>query len=149
MMESEAWRALNLPARKLIDRLLIEHMAHAGTQNGNLVVLYDDFAAFGIRRQSVKGAIDLAVSLGFVKVIIEGGRKKPSIYALTWLPTGESPPVNTWKRVSRSLSDTTQDIKRGCKSAPSNSAKNERSKDVVVSFPHPVRNKSAPGKSGL
>ena len=116
MMTSHAWNQLTLNARRVLDRLLIEHMNHAGTCNGQLVVTYDDFEALGIRRNSIKPAINLAKKLGFLKIIRPGrGGKGPSrlptIYALTWLPIGDSPPTNDWKRAGPEVSLPSQNIK--------------------------------------
>jgi hypothetical protein len=61
MMESPAWRALGtcegVNERRVVERLMLEHMAHAGTENGNLVVTYRDFEAYGVRYKSIKTAI--------------------------------------------------------------------------------------------
>jgi len=48
MLESEALRSLSLAARRVVDRVILEQMAHAGKENGNLIVTYDDFVRFGI-----------------------------------------------------------------------------------------------------
>jgi hypothetical protein len=53
MIESEAWGPLSLAARRVIDRIMIEHMAHSRTENGNLVVTYRDLKKFGLRRSSL------------------------------------------------------------------------------------------------
>ena len=37
MVESPAWRALSLAARKALDRIEIEHMNHGGAENGKLI----------------------------------------------------------------------------------------------------------------
>jgi hypothetical protein len=106
MLESLAWRRLTLPARRIVDRIILEHMAHGGTQNGRLVVTYDQFRQFGISRKKISGAISLADKLGLVDVVERGGRgygiaRRPSLYALTWLPRCDgSPPSNRWKSFS-------------------------------------------------
>jgi hypothetical protein len=63
MLESEAWRAMTLPARFVLERLMIEHMSHAGTMNGELPCIYDDFQRFGVSRKSISAAIRVAVAL--------------------------------------------------------------------------------------
>ena len=68
LMESPAWGALTAPARRVVDRILIEHMHHAGTENGELVVTFDNFEAFGVPRHSAKRAIAVAVALGFIDI---------------------------------------------------------------------------------
>jgi hypothetical protein len=56
MVESPAMRALSLAARKVLDRIEIEHMNHGGARNGQLPVTYRDFEAWGIRRHKLRGA---------------------------------------------------------------------------------------------
>ncbi len=105
MMESPAWRAIPGPARQVVDRIMIEHMLHGGTENGNLIVTYDDFEAYGIRRGSTSQAIRQAEALGFVDVIDRGRRsfgsaRRPARYGLTWLPRADRTPAsNRWKSI--------------------------------------------------
>ena len=73
MLESPTWRAMSFAARKIIDRLIVEHLAHAGTENGNLISTYSDFEKFEIRRKSIPPAIVAAEVLGFIDVIKRGG----------------------------------------------------------------------------
>jgi hypothetical protein len=102
LIESEAWRSLSRAARLVIDRVILEHMAHAGTENGNLIVTYDDFEKFGIRRGTLKDAISQAAERGLI-VVTEKGRASsgphrwPSKYALGWLPMKDgSAACNRW-----------------------------------------------------
>jgi hypothetical protein len=105
ILESPAWVALSSPARRVIDRIMIEHMAHAGTMNGELIVTYDDFENFGISRKAIKMAINIAEALGFIEVTFKGVRsygsaRRPSQYALTWLPQNDGrDPTNRWKAI--------------------------------------------------
>jgi hypothetical protein len=88
MLESEAWRLLPAAAKMVVFRIAIEHMHHAGTENGNLAVTYDDFVQYGVRRNSIRQAVEHAVQHGFT-VITERGRRSigadrwPTRYALT------------------------------------------------------------------
>jgi hypothetical protein len=106
MLESTAWRALPTAARRIVERVLIEHMAHAGTQNGDLPVTYDDFVAHGTRRSSIKAAISIAERLGWVDVVIPGVRghgvaRRATTYGLTWLPRADwTPASNRWRRIT-------------------------------------------------
>ncbi len=106
MIESEAWSQLSLAARRVIDRIISEHMGQGGKENGRLIVTYDDFHAYGIRRQSLSDAIELAIKLGFVDLTVRGRRsaganRTPSMYGLTWLPRHDwTPPSDRWKTVS-------------------------------------------------
>ena len=41
LMESEAFRALSPNSRRLLDRVLIEHIHHGGVENGQLMATHD------------------------------------------------------------------------------------------------------------
>jgi hypothetical protein len=105
MIESSAHRALSGAARKVIDRITLEHMAHGGGRNGQLEVTYADFRRYGIRGSSIYPAIEEAIALGFIKRV-DPGRKawgefkgSSARYRLEWLPDcNGSPASNHWKR---------------------------------------------------
>lgn len=107
MIESEAFRKMGINTRRLIDFLLIEHLAHGGTENGNLKAPYNQLQEFGMTRRLIRGSIKEAELLGFIDVV-RGGRilseDKCSTYRLTWLPTKDGDlPTNRWKFVSKKL----------------------------------------------
>jgi hypothetical protein len=74
MMRSEAWRDMSINARRMLDRLEIEHMSHGGYENGNLVVTYDQFVAGGIRREAIYKTIAELERLGWIEVTRGGHR---------------------------------------------------------------------------
>ena len=90
LLVSPAWQGQSINCRRLIDRLMIEHMRHAGQENGNLKVSYDHFEEGGIARVYIKPAQLEAVARGLVA--IEEGHYRgaaqtvPSKYRLTFLP---------------------------------------------------------------
>ncbi|MFC3078197.1 hypothetical protein ACFODL_08885 [Phenylobacterium terrae] len=110
MRESPAWRAAPDNLRRLLDRLEVEHMRHAGTQNGKLAVTYDDFAEWGVRRASVALTIRQGLALGFLEVTRKGYKsaaefRVPSLYRLTYV-WGRKPgsreaeePTDEWRRL--------------------------------------------------
>jgi hypothetical protein len=104
MLESAAWGALSRAARRILDRLEIEHANHGGKDNGRLVCTYGDFAEFGIRRETIQDAIPEAIALGFIE-ITERGRAAPedfgtpNLFRLTYLPTSSSCPTDEWERI--------------------------------------------------
>jgi hypothetical protein len=104
MVRSPAWRALSLSARRLLDRLEIEHAAHGGAENGKLPVTYDDFVRYGIHRHAVRPAIREAVALGFLK-IRQSGRagnadfRRPNIFELTYVST-QIGPTDDWAKIA-------------------------------------------------
>lgn len=106
MRLSPAWRAASSEVRLLLDRLEVEHAANGGAQNGQLVVTYDQFAEWGLRRASVAAALREAVALGFVEVTRRGrraygGAKVPSTYRLTYIAgrRASPSPTNEWRRL--------------------------------------------------
>lgn len=107
MRRSEAWRALPDNARRLLDRLELEHMEHGGAENGFLKCTYTAFAAAAIRRPSIALAIRQCEALGFLRVTKRGGRsisdnRWPSEYFLTYLAgRGRSlERTDEWKHIS-------------------------------------------------
>lgn len=101
MLESTAWRSLGINARRVLDRIEVEHLAHAGTENGSLPVTHADFIAAGVSRNQVTKAIREAHEAGFIDYRRGGrygGEKRPSMFRLTYLGTPDWPPTNEWKR---------------------------------------------------
>jgi hypothetical protein len=103
MLESEAWHSAPTNTRRVVERVILEHMAHAGTMNGDLTVTYADFEKFGIRLGSIAGAIKDAAARGWI-IITQKGRASrgedrwPSNYALGWLPFRDgAAAANKWK----------------------------------------------------
>ncbi len=109
MRTSPAWRALSFDARRVLDRLEIEHAAHAGRENGSLPCTYADFAEWGCRRESISDALRELVALGFIEVTQKGraGNREfrtPSLYRLTYVQ-GNLPLTDEWKTSASTLED--------------------------------------------
>jgi hypothetical protein len=88
---------------------MVEHMDHAGQENGRLKVTWRDFEKFGVQRRRIKQALGELVAVGLVAIedpgrsIIWGESKgDPAQYRLTHLPVSEPdnfrPATNEWKR---------------------------------------------------
>lgn len=102
LFSSPVWRALSLVDRRVLDRLEIEHMAHGGTENGNLKCTYADFEAFGLRRASLAPALRKLTALGLVEIVERGRIAKgefrfPAKYRLTYV-TGNLAATNEWRK---------------------------------------------------
>jgi len=103
MLESSAWCALSLSARRLLDRIEIEQAAHGGADNGKLRVTYDNFEEYGIDRHAIGPALREAVALGFLE-ITEAGRagtaefRTPNGFRLTFLHATNAAPTDEWRR---------------------------------------------------
>lgn len=90
MRQSPAWKALPNHARRVLDRLEVEHMQHAGAENGALVCTYSDFEAAQIPYKAIAPAIRQCVALGFVEITHQGTPsvsefRNPSKYRLTYV----------------------------------------------------------------
>jgi hypothetical protein len=109
MRESWAWRLLPDNARRVLDRLELEHMRQGGAMNGELKCTYSDFEEAGLRRQSVALAIRQAAALGFVQITRKGYKtaaefRVPSLYRLTYVYNADARlrgmPTNEWQRIA-------------------------------------------------
>lgn len=105
MLESPAYRALGLQARRLLNRIEIEHCSHGGRDNGKLPVTYANFVKYGCRRNGVRPALVECLALGFLELVERGRRPygdipgKASTYRLTYLPAHDGPATNEWKKI--------------------------------------------------
>jgi hypothetical protein len=104
MLESAAWRALGIWERRALDRIWLEHMNHAATANGALIVTYKNFRDYGVRGDSIADAIEALDALGWIDITRRGkasfeDQRFPSMYRLTWLPqaTPFALATNRWK----------------------------------------------------
>lgn len=107
MLASPAFRALSPKAVSILMRAALEHVAHAGTENGALVLTYEDARRdCGIsNRNAISQAFRELDTVGFLKAEVKGGRsfgdiRRPSRFRLTWLPSQRpelAPPTNEWK----------------------------------------------------
>lgn len=112
MLTSVAWQALGINARRLLDRLMVEHLRHAGRCNGDLQVTYLQFDSAGLDKKRVKEAIRQATFLGFIRHNRDelGERTKVATsFRLTFLPTRtvgpvgdfKEPPTDEWRSIGR------------------------------------------------
>jgi hypothetical protein len=113
LLSSPAWRAMTLNCRLLIEFLELDHMAHAGSENGHLHATYGQLQGWGIPRTSISRAVGHLERLGLIAVTRGGYRAyaktNPTRYRLTYLPdkqvnewdqTYYGSPTNDWKRVT-------------------------------------------------
>ena len=108
LLETCAWTALSINGYRLIFRILLEHLAQGGVQNGELIVTHDDLEAYGLSRNCIAEAIREAEFLGLIRArrgpLLEG-RRPPTVFRLTWMGgwsrSGEMiDPSNEWKGVN-------------------------------------------------
>ena len=103
MLQSPAFRLLSLSARRLLNRIELEHAHHGGMDNGKLPVTYDDFVAYGIHRHSVAPAIRECEALGFIEITERGHAGNADFrschkFRLTYIYAGPTP-TNEWQRI--------------------------------------------------
>ena len=103
LLESPAWRGLGINARRLVDFLLVEHLAHGGAENGNLKAPYQQLVEVGIGLRHIANAIHEAEEAGIIDAH-RGGMRVATAYALTWLPLkGGTAASNRWKATTTNV----------------------------------------------
>jgi hypothetical protein len=112
MLLSPAFREASINCRRFIDALEVENMNHAGTENGNLVMPYNQLERYWkIPRRLIRRTIDEAKERGLIEekpgLRLWYAKSDPTRFRLTFRSTREGnprrwqPPTNEW-RVYRS-----------------------------------------------
>lgn len=153
MMKSAAYRALSPAARKVLDRIHVEHLEHAGKENGRLKVTYRDLKKAGVQQRRIPGAIDEVEALGWAirtyrgRTVSGEDRGAPTQYRLTWVGVTEAdnatPPTNEWKRFGDDLAEA----KRAAKEA-SGRTMAQRDRDSFLT-PTPGQNIEGASQRGV
>lgn len=129
MLQSPAWRSLSGAAKAVLDRIEIERMKHASQKNGELIVTYNNFADYGVRRRSIADAIRQAVAHGFLDITRRGRRSaagaNPAHYRLTYLPTADADPTDEWRDVKPKQRKPRKRTVSGAKTPPTQRKKNQ------------------------
>jgi len=105
MLESPAYRALSLSARRIIDRIEIELAHHGGRDNGKLPVTYEDLIAYGVHKDACAPGLREVQAFGFIECT-ERGRagnaefRTASKYRATFRDTDRAKPTDEWKRIA-------------------------------------------------
>lgn len=105
VMRSPAFRTAGIHTRRLLDALLIEHVAHGSLENGHLVATYDQLEDAGIPRRKIRGAIADGEARGLIRRTAIGsgnrrtGDRAPSRYRLTFLSSvpDRMGPTDEWR----------------------------------------------------
>jgi len=80
LMESPAYRVLSLSAHRALSRIEVEYAHHAGQENGQLIVKFDDFAEYGLHRSAIGPALAELEALGFIKITEHGKMARAAEY---------------------------------------------------------------------
>jgi hypothetical protein len=74
MLESPAHRAMSLAALRVLYRLEVELGNHSGDQKNGLLVTFQQFEEWGVRRHTIASAIRELEALGFIRVTQHASR---------------------------------------------------------------------------
>ncbi len=102
---SPSWRHRPVPLIRILERIEVEHLRHAGKQNGQLTVAYEQLVACGVSRRVIAPALECGVRLGLIEVRqtheMVSNIKSPNLYRLTYVPeTDRRAPTDEWARVT-------------------------------------------------
>jgi hypothetical protein len=93
LLDSDAFCSLSINAFRFVRVLMSEQMKQGGRGNGHLIATRRQLQKAGVPARCVTDAIEQAKSLGLVDVKRGIGRR-PSTYALTWLPLADGIPAS-------------------------------------------------------
>jgi hypothetical protein len=145
MLLAPAFRDASINCRRLINALEVENMSHAGTENGNLVMPYNQLVRWWhIPRRLIRQAIDEAVERGLIEERRSGWRlsyakSMPNRFRLTFRTTREGnppqwkPPTDEWRRY-RGI----ENASKGSEVAPSKCHKVNRTRRSSVPLREPA-----------
>ena len=99
-------RLSSAAAQRVLFRLEIELLHHGGNDNGKLVVTFNQYEEYGVRRKSIAAALRELEALGFIEIVEHGcagnaGYGKPNVFRLTYRPSDGAPEDGSheWRRV--------------------------------------------------
>lgn len=104
LYDSPAYQSLSASALRALQRILREHSAHAGKENGRLKITHNDFVRVNVHKDSVANAIKELVFKGLIRIEQKGrgGRwtPAPTLFRLTFIGDFEgAPATNEWMKV--------------------------------------------------
>jgi hypothetical protein len=123
MLLAPAFSEASINCRRLISALEVENMSHAGTENGNLLMPYNQLVRWWhIPRRLIRQTIDEAIKRGLIEERRSGWRlsyakSMPNTFRLTFRPAREGtppqwkPPKNEWRRYRSPKND--ERLRRG------------------------------------
>lgn len=108
MLESFPFRVLSGPAHRILARIEIEHGLHAGLENGDLPVTFQNFVDYGMDRHSIAPAMRECIALGFVVITKQGSAgnrefRAPNVFRLTYLHTKDAAPTHDWRKIEPTM----------------------------------------------
>lgn len=108
LMTSPAFHGLRIPARKIFDFIVIEHMRQGGAENGNLAAPYRQLVEFGISERDISKSINMLIAFGLIRRTdikdesqFTAGRRAMARYRLTMIPDKwGNLPSDEWTKIS-------------------------------------------------
>lgn len=105
LITSPAWRHRPKSLAKILERIEIEHLQHAGKQNGELIVTYTQLEQYGVSRKSISAMLTIGCGLGLIAISYPekwmGDVRPPNLYRLCYVPTKDrSAPTDEWRFLS-------------------------------------------------
>jgi DNA-binding IclR family transcriptional regulator len=94
---------LSVSLRRILDRLIAQHLTHYMKANGQLMVSYEELAAHaGADKSDVSSALAELVDVGLTDIKhgqwSTSTKRLPNRYRLTFFPVDEAAPTHEWKR---------------------------------------------------
>jgi hypothetical protein len=103
MLKSPAWSALSPYSLRIHSRLELEHLSHAGKENGNLLCTYQDFRKCGLCKATIAKGLRELEALGFLQIVrgFSGvaNECEANRYRLTHLPAYGDRPSDEWRNI--------------------------------------------------
>jgi hypothetical protein len=116
ILESSSYRSLSANAHKALDRLRVEHISHMRSENGNLIVLHEQFYDYGVTAEYVADALDELAYKGLIKMRkgrAGNGTAHPTIFTLTFDGTRDGlPATNDWKKITEEQTERWSKVER-------------------------------------
>lgn len=104
---------MRINERRILDRLMLEHMAHGGAENGRLRVSHRQFIKFGVTKNRVATSIRSLQEWGLICVTVaetDGTIRGYYMYRLTFLPADYQKPTNEWRTIRNENRGTPSEI---------------------------------------
>jgi hypothetical protein len=93
---------MRINERRILDRLMLEHMAHGGAENGKLRVSHRQFIKCGVTKNQVAASIRGLQERRLICVAVaetDGTIRGYYMYRLTFLPANYQKPTNEWRTI--------------------------------------------------
>lgn len=147
LLMSPAYKSLSANALRAYSRLKAEHIYHARTRNGELIVTHPQFIEYGVTSDYVADALDELTFKGLIKVRrgrAGDGTAHPSIYTLTIAGTSDGlPATNDWIKITPEQCTQWSEVVRKMRAEARASVGRKRKSSLGNSQARPLGNSQA------